>query len=635
MTGDPSKGQRISIFVQIEFEIGDIRETRTGKQVADKKRYRLVRSAYEKLDGTSHHRSASTVKLVELTDIGAKLINPPEAVINDILPPELREVFFTDNNRAPSFIEAESITARRKHVQEAIRLLLGLNVIEEAFRHVKRTTSELNKDAKKIGSDEMLVEIATELEQIDKNISDFEVKRDDAKLQFDSFSQSLSEIDKEIEASLFKGDRETLNLELKQTKLQLDQVNKQQIEVSKAHSDLFGSLFLLRDLLNPVFQKSLTKLNELRDQGAFSVIPIHVIEELLRSSTCVCGELLDPYTSDGEHRRKHLQSLIDMSREPDALQKILVDLYYASSTLHLKEISDNEHWGAKYSNIVNRRDELEILQAELEQRLKVIELQLDNIPDVDISRLHDTKQEYIVRRDHFNAVLIKYEIQLKNLKAEHRASVATRNNLLTKQKRGTRTLARLEVARDIEQVLQNSYERITNQELVKLSDLMNHLFLEMIGENSVIQKAAINKDFDILVYGPNNVLLAPKDMGGPARRTLPLAFIFALTKVSEVEAPNVIDSLLGLMSGYVKRSLLKTTIQESSQPILFLTRTEIQDCEDIIDSEAGRVITLTNPTHHLRMLANNPPVEELKILRCECNHRQECGMCMQRTSVEE
>ena len=113
-----------------------------------------------------------------------------------------------------------------------------------------------------------------------------------------------------------------------------------------------------------------------------------------------------------------------------------------------------------------------------------------------------------------------------------------------------------------------------------------------------------------------------------------LAFILALTRVSEVEAPNVIDTPLGMMSGYVKMSVLTKAIRESSQLILFLTRSEIADCEEILDVEAANVITLTNPAHYPIMLVNDPEVDERTILRCECNHRQACTTCQRTTASD-
>ncbi len=183
--------------------------------------------------------------------------------------------------------------------------------------------------------------------------------------------------------------------------------------------------------------------------------------------------------------------------------------------------------------------------------------------------------------------------------------------------------------------MHNSYERITNVELEKVSSLMNEIFLEMIGadptQGAIIRKAIISKDFDIVVYGPSERTINPdRDLNGASRRALTLAFILALTKVSGVEAPNVIDTPLGMMSGFVKKSVLKAAIRESSQLVLFLTRSEIADCEDILDAEAGSVITLTNPAHFPRMLINDPKVSERTLLSCGCNHRQECKQCQRR-----
>jgi DNA sulfur modification protein DndD len=229
---------------------------------------------------------------------------------------------------------------------------------------------------------------------------------------------------------------------------------------------------------------------------------------------------------------------------------------------------------------------------------------------------------------------------MEGLKAERERLIQERDRLLKDQKKGARIISELEVAGDISEVLESAYNRITNEELAKVSELMNSTFLEMIGadpeQGAIIRQADISKEFDIIVCGPEGRTLNPdRDLNGASRRALTLAFILALTRVSEVEAPNVIDTPLGMMSGYVKRSVLRAAIRESSQLILFLTHSEIAGCEEILDESAGKLITLTNPAHFPRMLANDPGVKERKILRCSCNHRQACRICERRPDVEE
>ena len=631
---------QIPISAQVEFETTTYRRNSRGNLIETKRQYRIDRSAHETLNGLEHSRTSSTVKLFHLTNRGSVPIQPPEAWISEELPSELREVFFTDGDRALSFIEATApIRAKRERVEKAIHSLLGLGMIEDALKHVQKTTSEANKAAKKIGTNEKLTEIAAKLEQIDKDSTELSEKIEDSKSQFALFDQKLSDIQKEIEAILIEGDQEQLKRDIDRTKQQLEWLDKQQADADKKHSNLFRSLPLSRDLLGPVLEKSLGKLDALRDQGKIPSTTIPVLEERLKSPTCICGESLDPYDTESKQRRHHIQCLIDESRKADALQSSITALYYGSNSLKQKEIADAEHWTDLYAEVTNRRDELETLRDAQGKKLKALEIQLDSIPDVDIQGLRSVQREYKNQRDRFNADWTRDETRLEGLKKERSNLVSERDNLLRQQKKGARVLARLEVASDVESVLKNSYDRMTNEELNKVSELMNTIFLEMIGADpehgAIIQKAEISNDFDILVYGPNDRSLNPdRDLNGASRRALTLAFILALTKVSEVEAPNVIDTPLGMMSGYVKRSVLKTAIRESSQLVLFLTRAEIADCEEILDAEAGRVITLTNPAHYPRMLVNDPQVRERKVLQCDCNHREECRLCQRQVDME-
>ena len=165
---DASEGKRVPITATVEFELttyrrvsGDVREAR--------RRYRLVRSAFEDVDSQAR-RSSSTVKLFALNDTGASPINAPESVINDELPPELRDVFFTDGDRALSFIEADvALSTKRERVQRAIRSLLGLGVIDDAIKHVRKSAAEVNKKARQVGGDSELNRIASRLESMEND----------------------------------------------------------------------------------------------------------------------------------------------------------------------------------------------------------------------------------------------------------------------------------------------------------------------------------------------------------------------------------------------------------------------------------------------------------------------------------
>ena len=628
----------VPITATVEFELtthrrgaGGMRETR--------QRYRLVRSAFEDV-GNWERRSASTVKLFALSDRGTKPIDHPEAQVNEDLPPELREVFFTDGDRALRFIEADIVqSAKRDRVQRAIRSLLGLGVINDSIRHVRKSMAEVNRKAKQVGGGSVLNGVASQLEDIDKNCSKLEDELEDIKQQFVTFEEKVNATEHKIATVLQKGDKEELQKDLDSAKQEIKQLDDQHDEANKEHSALFRSRSIAAGLLASLFDRAFEHLEELHDQGKIPNTTIPVLQDRLSAEICICGETLESGDPAGKKRRRHIKKLIDDSQRADEIQEIITNLYYGSKSLQSGEGVGMDGWLEEYRKVVNRREGIQNLRDEAGRKSRALELRLDALPDANIQGLRKVLRDYKDQRDRNLSKRLVIETQLDGLRRERKELESKRNQLLRKQQQGVRILAEVDVTKDVMEVLQGAYEQITNEELAKVSKLMNDIFLEMIGadpeQGAIIQRAEISREFDIIVYGPNDRTLNPDhDLNGASRRALTLAFILALTKVSEVEAPNVIDTPLGMTSGSVKRSILRTAVRESAQLVLFLTHDEISGCEEIIDDAAGAVFTLTNPAHYPKMLVNDPGIAECKVLRCECDHRGECQLCQRHADVQ-
>ena len=527
------------------------------------------------------------VKLFQLGDTGSELIPSPEARVERELPPELREVFFTDGDRALSFIEADT-GDKRERVESAIRSLLGLDIIEKSLHHVHQAGVIANREAMRIGSGSELETVSSHLDEITNESAQLESAISDAKEQFRAFSGKTVEVNNKIEDALVKGDKQQLQQELRTVKSRLEQTRTEIDKAAEDHAKLFRSLALFRDLSAPILRDSIGKLNELREQGDFPKTAVPILEERLSTATCICGESLASHDPHGQRRREHIEYLIEQSRKSDELQGSLTDLYYAAAQLQLDQVPEEESWTSEYRRVAARRSELGQNQKSLEEQLRSLEVQIAELPSTDIQGLRDIRQDHERQRDRFRDIQVRKGMQLEGLREKARDFTRQRGKLLREQDKGARLLAGLNVIQDVECVLRDSYDRITNEELAKVSALMNTFFLEMIGsdpeQRAIIQRSEISPEFDILVYGSNDRTLNPdRDLNGASRRALTLAFVLALTKFSGVEAPNVIDTPLGMMSGYVKRSVLRTAIRESSQLVLFLTRSEIADCEEILD----------------------------------------------------
>ncbi|MCY4675001.1 MAG: AAA family ATPase [Bacteroidetes bacterium] len=632
------EGKSVSITAEVEFELTKFRPI-SGIRHKTSHRYRLIRSTIEGVDSNSR-RPASTVKLFQLTDTGASPIRAPESLINDELPRELREVFFTDGDRALSFIEADvTLSTKRGRVQRAIHSLLGLEVISAAIKHVRKSEAEVNKKAKQLGGTSELNAIATRLEAIENNREALEAGLEDEKQGFKVSDEKCDEIDREISAVLVKGDKEKLKKDLNRVREKIKQLDQQHETAKKDHSTLFRGRSIATDLVTPVLASAFEKLDELHDQGKIPNTTIPVLHDRLEAEVCICGETLKPGEFGAEKRRAHIQKLIENNLRTDEIQKIITALYYSAKEQRAEVVPGMSAWLGEYEKVLKRRDYLKEQREEKGRELRGLEAKLDSLPDTNIQGLRETLRNYKKQRDRHLSQEAVIKTKLEALRNEHKIQEEKRDRLLYQQKRGALILAELDVTRDTVKVLRGAYERIANEELQKVSNLMNNIFLEMIGadpeQGAIIRHAEISREFDIIVYGPDDRTLNPdRDLNGASRRALTLAFILALTKVSEVEAPNVIDTPLGMTSGFVKQSILRTAVRESEQLILFLTHDEINGCEEIIDEAAGVILTLTNPAHYPRMLINDPEVVERKVLRCSCDHRNTCKLCQRRLNSE-
>ena len=637
-----SDGQRVPITAKIEFELttsayrratGGLRETR--------QRYLLVRSVYEDVDSQVYRRDPE-INLFSLSDTGASPIGAPQSWIKEKLPPDLREVFFTDSDRALSFIEAEvARSSKRERVQRAIRSLLGLGVIQDAINHVRKSATEANKKAKQVGKGSELDEIASRLIALVNDIEKLEINLEDAMEQFVALDEEVNDIERRIAMALKMGagNKEKLQHDIDRTNHEKVELDKQLAAAGKEHSALFRSRSIAADLLAPLLGTAFEKLEELHDQGKIPNTTIPVLQDRLAAEVCICGETLEAWDAGSEKRRMHIEKLIEKAQAADEIQEIITDLYYGAKALQIGGGTQSNTWLEDYRKVVKHRDGIQTLRDEAGRKSRDLEDQLDSLPDTDIQSLQDCRRKYKHQRDRCLSKRSEIETQLSALRSEYQDLETQSKRLLSEKEKGSRILAELEVTQDVRHVLQGAYERITEEELQKVSELMNSIFLEMIGsdpeQGAIIRRAEINREFDMIVYGPNDRTLDPdKDLNGASRRALTLAFILALARVSEVESPNVIDTPLGMTSGYVKRSILRTAVRESAQLILFLTHDEIAGCEDVIDEAAGMVYTLTNPTHYPKMLVNEPGVAERKVLRCECDHRSNCKLCYRRMDAQ-
>ena len=627
---DASSGEAKSITVSVEIDYG------MPDLAGDDTIYRLTRSMTETVKGGDWKKGRTDVCLFHLKQTGADPMPNPDAHISPYLPEELREVFFTDGDRALSFIEGAR-GDQTERVEGAIRSLLGLGVIEKAHDDIHEVELGLNRKIRReAGNQNDLKAISERLVSLQEGIPQLEKEIDSLKKSRLRLEDLEQEADGRLSDALRKGNRTELEKQRQAAIQGRKSAEKDATQAARDHADLFKSEFLGKHLLAEPFKKAKEILDGLHRQGKIPSQTIPVLEDRLNQPTCICGEHLDPKGQDGQKRRKHIQHLIDESRNSDEIQRKVTELFYSAQEL-LRPVTGHP-WSDKCNAVQARRQRAHRRSKENGEAEREAETKIGDLPHVDIQQLRDSRNRYRDQHREAQTREIRQSQELGLKRQTVKEVEKERDKLLDQDKKGQELRAELKVAKDLEDILTNALETMKTRELKQVSKRMNTLFLEMIGadvsQRSIITRAEITEAFRIVVFGRYDQPLDPsQDLNGASRRALTIAFILALTKVSEVEAPNVIDTPLGMTSGYVKTSILQIASQQSSQLILFLTHDEIKGCEEILDRYAGRVHTLTNPAHYPKILVNDPGVYDTRVLLCACNHRQYCEICERRETV--
>ncbi len=371
------------ISVEVDYRISASSGTRT---------YRLIRSVTETVRAGRWERRNANINLFHLKSNGADQIDNADAQIRPHLPKELREVFFTDGDRALSFIEG-SWGEQMKQVENAIRSLLGLGVIEEALKHVRKVSSDINQKVRKeAGNRNELDRVTKLLAQLQKEIPELEEqakKAKEARMNLEGLEQ---EADRRLSEVLLKGNKEELEKQRKTAIQGRQAAEKDSARAARDHANLFRSELLGKHLLSKPFKKAKGILERLRGQGKIPSQTIPVLEERLNQSNCICGENLDESNVDGKRRRTHIQNLIEDSRNSDEIQRKITALYYSAQEI-LRPIG-NQTWIDECKDVFERRQRANKSSEQYGEAERVAEAKIAELPDVDTRQLRNVRNRY-------------------------------------------------------------------------------------------------------------------------------------------------------------------------------------------------------------------------------------------------
>ena len=632
-------GKATTVSVTIWFEIAD--------EHGNTAQYRLIRSVIETpTTEDAFDSQQERVRLLKLTPKGEEPEESAEATINVWLPRQLHAVFFTDGDSVQTFISGQiGQKQRQRRVHDAIRDLLGIDRFRTAARDIEAAFRSIQAEAAKSGGKDTST-LEDRLEETRSQIDGLEDDLLRLRERQANMTDERSKWDKELRELRGIGDIDELNERIEQAERDQERFERQrQATLVRMRESLRSEQFSWQ-FMNERLQAGIGILSELADRHIIPGTSIEILKDRLELGECICGESL----ALGTAHHQHVERLVEEQLSVSEHRQRLTELHHLARRAQEEERSRRESGQAFSPNssqllaeFIDARDSLRTKGRELddlksrraninEERVRNLTSQLQDI-DAKIVQAHQSIGAKETELDHAYERRALQERELDDAQKE----VDISNELALKR----------DVAQDLTVLAKSVLKVLENDYVQRVSQRMRDLFMEIVGAPDdplrqdfgpvLFAGVHIDDDFNIIIDTHDGRRLDPDfELNGASKRALTLSFIWALMEVSGTTAPRMIDTPLGMVSGGVKSRMLdavtRPPIDELSelQVILFLTRSELRDVEDLIDERAGNVMTLSCSEHYPADLvyswSTDYPVSRI----CSCNHRYSCYTCARR-----
>lgn len=482
----------------------------------------------------------------------------PIGTMNAILPVNAREYFFFDGEKIDNFAKPEASA----QVKEAIFLVLKLEILERAQRHLENLAGKYRREFKQASGGELrtLLEkdekLRAEREKALQNKAGREQEVISARRKVTDIDQLLRDSQN---AKALQQQRDRLDRDIKQRRGELQEtVNN----VREKATTGYGML------AQPAIQRALAILNQKRERGEIpSSIRQQFIQDLLEQMVCICGRAFS------EHGPEHQRLLALMDRTmPGSLED---DVLNTSATLSLFAHNSTQIKADITTSMYKRAELLEIIRG-LDAELDDVSRQLKGSPLEEISRLEEQRRKFNEDVDRANLEIGALSQRIEQIAKEISDLEKKIAQAQKEEKRGRELSLKLDLAQKSADAITEMYQVFADNMRQRIEVRTKEIFRSLVWKESHFQDVRLGEDFNLEVIDRWGQYARPELSAGE-RQVLSLSFITAMAQVSEEEAPLVMDTPFGRLSSHHRNSISEQLPKLADQLILFVTDEELRD----------------------------------------------------------
>lgn len=515
------------------------------------------------------------VTLQELAAGGrVRQVPDPEALINVILPRDARRYFFFDGER----IDELTRPGHEREVQDAVRSVLKLKVLERAAEHlaeVARGYSRALKEQGELDAEEVrLVErveaFADQLKEREGRLTDVKERAEILKRQLEHTRAKLDQL----------GELKALQARERDVESRRARLEGEQRELSGALQQAVNDASAA--LVIDAVRHATTLLEAKRVRGEIpSGIRQQFIEDLIRDGTCICGRALDHDSRsalEARHRGAESAQLVD------AVLRISGDL----KGLEVKAETSR----SRLQDVIQRRQGVNEQLLEVQRELEDVASKRANEFSEDVAQLEQARRSL---DDRYRDTVLEQGRLEADIQRDSKQLDLARGKLSQVRARSTHgqvARRRYQLASEAAQAAQHLLSTFSADMRQQIEQATDEIFKLFVWKEKQFESVHVTDDYRLEVEDRfHTTTLAGLSAG--ERQVLSLAFIAGMSRVTGEEAPLVIDTPFGRLSELPVTSIVQTLPGIAKQLVLFVTDREMDpESRQLIAPQVGREYTL-------------------------------------------
>lgn len=517
-------GDSVPVEVKLVFNHDDLRHEARRRKVFQKQ-------SEDDLEGIELDETFTVEYLTESGNVEEP--TNPESYIRQIIPNDLAGLFFFDGE----YISDLSGVDNQEEIQQAIRQMMGLTIMERSIKHLEWVEDQFRDDLRDLGSKE-LQSLIKQRNTAEDNKNKLERKLDEKKGEKDRLQNEIEDINELLsqvgETRKLQEQREKLESERSRLEDDIAELNEQ---IESRISDTGFLPFAL-----PAIRETAQDLDDLREEGKIpSQLDNQLVDELLNQEECICGRSLSEDSPEAETVAGYKSDVttdgvdeasIRLIDKLDRIRGEYNDFYDSINDL----IAHRASLEGNIEDLSGKIDDISVKIEELGQEIKGLdtddlilnEIELETVESVsDLEAARAAKKERI--DDELKEEIIILERDIDDLKGKIEELENDIDEAEDEQREADLARKRMQAAKTVREELDIYYEEFQQSIRKRANDRVDDTFDAVATKD---YEAVITDDFELRIRDRQHGTPIEVDKSRGERQIASLSFIGSLVEIA-------------------------------------------------------------------------------------------------------